>query len=127
MLTLNRVRIQAFTKALQVAAAAVAFMAASGCHSGSTEPGRPLTPGETAGQQVFARVCAGCHYADSDEGLQGPGLKGIFKKPYLPSGAVANDTRVTRVIIYGRAMMPPMANYLNDQDLQNLLAYLHTL
>lgn len=98
----------------------------AGCH-GSSNPARPLTAQEAAGQQVFARQCANCHYADTDEGLQGPGLKGVLKKPYLPSGAVANDTRVTRVIVYGRAMMPPMGNYLTEQDLQELLAYLHTL
>jgi len=40
---------------------------------------------------------------------------------------VANDTRVSRVIIYGRAMMPPLGSNLTDQDLQELLAYLHTL
>ena len=103
------------------------LLAAFGCHAGPTKPARPLTPTEAAGQQVFARQCAQCHYAESDDGLQGPGLKGIFRKPYLPSGAAANDTRVSRVIIYGRAMMPPMGNYLTDQDLQALLAYLHTL
>ena len=112
---------------LGAVAASAGVIAAMGCHAGSSKPARPLTPVEAAGQQVFARQCAGCHYADTDDGLQGPGLKGIFRKPYLPSGAVANDTRVSRVIIYGRAMMPPMGNNLNDQDLQELLAYLHTL
>ena len=102
-------------------------LAVNGCHSTPAKPARPLTPVESLGQQVFARQCASCHYPDSDDGLQGPGLKGIFRKPYLPSGAAANDTRVSRVVVYGRAMMPPMGNYLTDQDLQNLLAYLHTL
>jgi mono/diheme cytochrome c family protein len=107
--------------------ATLSLVAACGCHSGPSTPARPLTTQEAAGQQVFARQCAGCHYADSDDGLQGPGLKGIFRKPYLPSGAVANDTRVSKVIVYGRGMMPPMGNNLTDQDLRELLAYLHTL
>ena len=102
------------------------FLGAIGCKHPAA-PAKPLNPQEASGQQVFARQCATCHYADTDEGLQGPGLKGIFRKPYLPSGAVSNDTRVTKVIVYGRGMMPPLGNNLTEQDLQDLLAYLHTL
>jgi mono/diheme cytochrome c family protein len=52
---------------------------------------------------------------------------GIFKKPYLPSGAPANDDRVTETILHGRNMMPAQGNRLDSQDLEDLLAYLHTL
>lgn len=71
--------------------------------------------------------CAGCHYANSEKGLNGPGLEGLFRKPYLPSGGVANDSRVTAVIVRGRNMMPALGNTLSDQELADLLAYLHTL
>ena len=71
--------------------------------------------------------CATCHYSDSEEGLNGPGLLGLFRKPYLPSGGAASDTRVTAVILRGRGMMPPLGNTLSDQELADLLAYLHTL
>jgi cytochrome c553 len=53
--------------------------------------------------------CSGCHYADTEKGLNGPGLEGLFRKPYLPSGMAANDARVTAVILHGRNMMPPWA------------------
>jgi mono/diheme cytochrome c family protein len=108
-------------------ALSVGLIAAVGCKHSPAKTARPFTPREAAGQQVFARQCSSCHYADTDEGLQGPGLAGVFRKPYLPSGAVANDTRVSRVIEYGRGMMPPLGNNLSDEDLQNLMAYLHTL
>jgi mono/diheme cytochrome c family protein len=39
----------------------------------------------------------------------------------------ANDARVTSVIVRGWAMMPPMGNTLSDQELADLMAYLHTL
>ena len=99
-----------------------------GCHpSTPSKPLTALTPQEAAGQQVFASRCSNCHYANSADGLYGPGLQGLLHKPYLPSGRVANDRTVTGVILRGWAMMPPLGNTLTDQELQDLLAYLHTL
>jgi mono/diheme cytochrome c family protein len=99
-----------------------------GCrHLAPSKPLNELTPKEQAGQQVFVSRCSSCHYADSEKGLNGPGLEGLFRKPYLPSGLVANDTRVTAVILRGRNMMPAQGDTLTDQQLSDLLAYLHTL
>ena len=56
-----------------------------------------------------------------------PGLQGLYKQQYLPSGAPANDDRVTSAILHGRGMMPAFANDLDDQQLNDLIAYLHTL
>ena len=71
--------------------------------------------------------CSSCHYANTEKGLNGPGLEGLFRKPYLPSGMVANDARVAAVILHGRNMMPALGNTLSDQQLADLMAYLHTL
>lgn len=60
-------------------------------------------------------------------GLHGPGLFGLYRQKYLPSGAPANDERVTATILHGRTMMPAFGNELDEQQLQDLLAYLHTL
>jgi len=49
----------------------------------------------------------------------------MYKKPYLPSGAPANDDRVRVVILEGHGLMPAIS--LGSQDTQDLLAYLHTL
>ena len=59
--------------------------------------------------------------------LHGPSLLGVFKKAALPSGAPANDERVTATVTHGRNMMPALGNTLDGQDLDDLLAYLHTL
>jgi mono/diheme cytochrome c family protein len=104
----------------------LALVLALGCHHTKT-PSNPLTPQEAAGQQLFVSRCSSCHYADSADGLYGPGLQGLLRKPYLPSGRVANDKSVTGVILRGWGMMPPLGNTLTDQQLQDLLAYLHTL
>ena len=105
----------------------IGLLAACGCKHSPSKPVRVLTPQEAAGKQVFVNQCSGCHYADSDKGLAGPGLEGLFRKPYLSSGMAANDTRVRAVILHGWAMMPPMGNTLTDEQLNDLLAYLHTL
>ena len=54
-------------------------------------------------------------------------MQALFKQKYLQSGAPANDERVTAVILHGRNMMPSFGNDLSDQELEELLAYLHTL
>lgn len=54
-------------------------------------------------------------------------MKGIFQKKYLPSGLPANDRFVTQAIVNGRGMMPAAGYTLSDEQLRELLAYLHTL
>ena len=43
----------------------------------------------------------------------------------MPSGVPPTDERLTEVILHGRGMMPPTP--LPDEQLTDLLAYLHTL
>ena len=43
------------------------------------------------------------------------------------SGLPANDERVTDIIRVGRGEMPSYRQVLNQQDIQDLLAYMHTL
>jgi mono/diheme cytochrome c family protein len=106
----------------------LALLLLGGCKQlAPSKPLAALTPQEQAGHRVFVSHCASCHYANTEQGLNGPGLEGLFRKPYLPSGGIANDTRVTAVILRGRNMMPALGNTLTDQELADLLAYLHTL
>jgi mono/diheme cytochrome c family protein len=69
--------------------------------------------------------CARCHYPTTTHSLNGPGLQAITKEKAMPSGAPPTDERLTSVIVNGRGMMP--ATQLPDDQLQDLLAYLHTL
>ena len=87
-----------------------------------------LNSQQSAGRQVYDHYCDRCHEPYSKHGKKGPGLKGIFQNKYLSlSGLPANDERVTDIIRLGRNEMPAYAQTLNPQDLQDLLAYLHTL
>lgn len=92
-----------------------------------SKPLSELTPREAAGHEVYIVHCARCHYANRDQSLHGPGFQALYKQKYLPSGAPANDERVTAVILRGRNMMPSFGNSLSEQQLEDLIAYLHTL
>ncbi len=86
-----------------------------------------LTPQQAQGRRVYDTHCAECHYAYSTRGLRGPSLNGLFKKPFMKSGIPANDDRVTDIILMGRAKMPAFQQKLTQQQLDDLMAYLHTL
>jgi mono/diheme cytochrome c family protein len=107
---------------------AMALIGLTGCkHLPPSKPLSELTPQELAGHQVFATECARCHYADSEQGMKGPGLEGLFRMKDLPSGRAANDDRVTDIILHGYSMMPALGNEIGSRQLTDLLAYLHTL
>ena len=104
-------------------------LASTGCQP-ALPPGKPvsqLTPEEAAGHIVFEQQCARCHAAYTTQGMHGPSLLGVYRRPYLPSGAPANDDRLTAVILHGRDMMPAFGNKIDGAQLQTLLKYLHTL
>jgi mono/diheme cytochrome c family protein len=91
------------------------------------KPLAELTLQETSGYHIYQANCVRCHYANSEKGFHGPGLRGLYKKPYLPSGAPANDERIAVAILQGRGMMPAFGSSLDDRQLADLIAYLHTL
>lgn len=87
-----------------------------------------LNPQQSAGRRIYDSQCDRCHEPYSSRGKKGPGLKGVFQHKYLSlSGLPANDERVTDIIRLGRNEMPGYSQTLNSQDIQDLLAYLHTL
>ncbi len=86
-----------------------------------------LNPQQAAGRRVYDAHCADCHFAYSKSNLKGPSLNGLFKKPFMKNGMPANDDRVTDIIVLGRSKMPAFQNKLTQQQLNDLMAYLHTL
>ena len=110
---------------LLLAAAAGAGLIA-GCRSlPASKPSSEWTPQEARGAAVYQAKCAKCHYATNTRSLHGPGLQALTKLKAMPSGAPPTDERLTSVTLAGRGMMP--ATPLNDSDMADLLAYLHTL
>ena len=87
-----------------------------------------LTPQQAAGRRIYDDRCDRCHEAYSARGKKGPSLQRIFKSQYLSkSGLPATDDQVGDIIRYGRADMPAYGVVLTQQQIQDLLAYMHTL
>jgi mono/diheme cytochrome c family protein len=87
-----------------------------------------LNPQQAAGRKIYDDHCDRCHRPYSTKGKKGPGLKGIFRNKYLQqTGLPANDDRVADIIRNGRPDMPGYSQVMSAQDIQDLLAYLHTL
>jgi mono/diheme cytochrome c family protein len=104
----------------------VLALAFAGCKSlPPSKPPSEWTAQEARGAAVFQHNCARCHYPTTTHGLNGPGLQAITKVKAMPSGMPPTDERLSAVILHGRGMMP--ATPLDDEQLQDLLAYLHTL
>lgn len=93
-------------------------------------------PGDPArGKQVFqVTACWRCH--DIETGVSkrppAPSLKGIFQRPphVLSDGTKHDqhtDAMLRTIITEGTKAMNPRGAVLTDQELADLLAYLHTL
>jgi mono/diheme cytochrome c family protein len=111
-------------------AAGLALGALAGCdverRKSDAELG--LNTQQASGRKIYDNYCDRCHRPDSTKGKKGPGLKGVFQNKFLPqTGLPANDERVTDIIRNGRPDMPGYSQVLSQQDMQDLLAYMHTL
>jgi mono/diheme cytochrome c family protein len=87
-----------------------------------------LNSQQATGRKIYDNYCDRCHRPYSTKGKKGPGLKGVFQNKFLPqTGLPANDERVTDIIRNGRPDMPGYSQVLSSQDIEDLLAYMHTL
>ena len=86
-----------------------------------------LNAQQAHGRRVYKVYCAVCHSAYSSKALKGPSMQGLYKNQYLPSGLLANDRFVEQTIVHGRKMMPAMGSSLTPQEVEDVIAYLHSL
>jgi mono/diheme cytochrome c family protein len=101
---------------------ACAFGVLAGCRDSS-----PFSPQEAEGKRLYSARCAHCH-EENDLQLKKvpPDLHSLFDRATLPSGAPASDPEIRRVVLAGMGMMPSFAGRFTDQQMSDLLAYLHT-
>ena len=118
---------RSFAAVFAISACAAGLAAGvAGCRSlPPSKPASQWTPQEARGAQVFQRDCARCHYPTTTAGLHGPGLQALTKQQAMPSGAPPTDERLADTILHGHGTMP--ATQINDNDLRDLIVYLHTL
>ncbi len=78
-------------------------------------------------QYVYQKYCAPCHEATNLHLIQEPPrLDGLFRRKTFPSGAPATDDELRKVILHGRATMPPFEGTLTGDDVDGLIRYMHT-
>ena len=99
-----------------------AALSLGGCHSKSA-----LTPQQAEGKRLYEVGCAHCH-EQNDLGLKKvpPNLHGLFDKDKLPGGEPATDADVEQVLLRGKGMMPSFAYQMTREQMQAVVAYLHT-
>lgn len=114
---------------LVIAALAALGLFVGGCGNdrAKTNSELGLNAQQAAGRAVFDQYCSACHNAYSTSAKKGPGLKGLFRKQFMPSGLPANDRFVRQTIGGGRGMMPEFGDSLTQEQIDELIAYLHTL
>lgn len=87
-----------------------------------------LNPQQVSGRHIYDQYCDRCHAPYSSKDRKGPSLKGVFKHQYLSvSGMPANDDRAGDIIRMGRNKMQGFGQVLTQEQINDLLAYLHTL
>lgn len=99
-----------------------AALTVTGCR-----PAQELTPQQAEGKHLYQVRCAHCH-EDNDLALKKvpPDLHGLFERKTLPSGIPATDAAVANNVLKGRGMMPGFAGRFDPEQMDALLAYLHT-
>jgi mono/diheme cytochrome c family protein len=105
----------------------IAILSACGPEPHKTDAELGLNQQQAAGRRVYDTRCADCHFAYSTRNLRGPSLHGLFKRQFMTNGMPANDDRVLDIILLGRSKMPAFQNKLSQQQVDELMAYLHTL
>ena len=78
------------------------------------------------GRELF-KTCAACHNTDNDEKKMGPSLRSLFGKVTLRNGKRADDANVREIIREGFNGMPSFAYSFRSAEMDDLMAYLHTL
>ena len=119
-----------FSSCLSVFAVSITLFALAGCEAERRKSDAELGLNEqqSVGRKLYDNYCDRCHEPYSSRGKKGPPLKGVLKQQYLPlSGLPANDARVGDIVKYGRSKMEGFGQVMTDQQIQDLLAYLHTL
>lgn len=87
----------------------------------------PLIAGDAAKGRELFRSCQGCHNTATDERKMGPSLRSLFGKVTLRNGKHADDENVREIILDGFNGMPPFRYNFRPAEIDDLMAYLHTL
>ena len=94
---------------------------ASGCS-------KTLSTSQKRGQAYYSLNCYECHEENQPDLIKTPPkLHNIFFHHYLPDGTTAaTDQSVREVIISGKCTMPAFNGRLSSDQIDDIIAYLHS-
>lgn len=79
------------------------------------------------GKDLFSSNCTLCHFHDRTDSKVGPGLKGLFENPRLPTtGRPTDESTVRQQIQKGGTKMPSFSS-LTEEEISAIINYLKTL
>lgn len=132
------VQVEGLDRRLQLARGAAAAAPAAPPAAASETAGTPLDPAAHGAQLVKDNGCLACHATDTKR-LVGPGWGGLYNsKVNLADGSTvtADDAHLRESILkpnakiaagYPASVMPSYDTLLNDDEVDAIVAYLHTL
>jgi mono/diheme cytochrome c family protein len=89
---------------------------------------RGPSPEEISGRALYQLHCAQCHDNPPRNLLKTPPkLDKLFAGKTFPSGAPAMDEELRRTIVDGLRTMPAFNGRLREDEIRDLIAFLHTL
>lgn len=80
----------------------------------------------TTGAEIYTRRCAGCHGADGQAHTRA-GTSFHALDFHDPAVMKMTDADLTSIIHDGKKNMPPFGTRLSQDDIENVVAYIHTL
>ena len=86
-----------------------------------------LSDGDPAKGKDLFQTCAGCHSATSDQKRNAPSLRTLFGKVTLRNGKHADDENIRAIVLDGYNGMPSFRYSFRPEEIDDLMAYLHTL
>lgn len=78
------------------------------------------------GKDLFRQHCASCHFEETSAQKIGPGLKGMYGRPFS-DGKKVTDAGLTRWIEAGGKDMPGFKETIKPEQIRALISYLKTL
>lgn len=83
--------------------------------------------GDAAKGKILFQTCAGCHNVATDDRKMAPSLRTLFGKVTLRNGKHVDDENVRSIVLDGYNGMPPFRYSFRPAEIDDLMAYLHTL
>ena len=78
------------------------------------------------GKDLFRQHCASCHFAETPARKIGPGLKGMYARPFS-DGKKVTDAGLSRWIEAGGKDMPGFKETITPEQIRALISYIKTL